>query len=163
MLAQLPPKPEILARQEEIVAALRAIIPAGPRGEGVIGEPLRLRAYETDGLSAYRQPPLAVVLPESTEQVAAVLRYCHENGIRVVPRGAGTSLSGGALPMADSVVIGMMRMNRVLEVDFEDRLAVVEAGVTNIGITKAVEGEGCLLYTSPSPRDVEESRMPSSA
>ena len=150
MLAQLPPKPEILARQEEIVAALRAIIPAGPRGEGVIGEPLRLRAYETDGLSAYRQPPLAVVLPESTEQVAAVLRYCHENGIRVVPRGAGTSLSGGALPMADSVVIGMMRMNRVLEVDFEDRLAVVEAGVTNIGITKAVEGEGFFYAPDPS-------------
>lgn len=150
MLAQLPPKPEILARQEEIVAALRAIIPTGPRGEGVIGEPLRLRAYETDGLSAYRQPPLAVVLPESTEQVAAVLRYCHRNGIRVVPRGAGTSLSGGALPMADSVVIGMMRMNRVLEVDFEDRLAVVEAGVTNIGITKAVEGEGFFYAPDPS-------------
>jgi glycolate oxidase len=79
------------------------------------------------------------VLPTTTEQVAAVLRYCHENGIRVVPRGAGTSLSGGALPLEDAVVIGLMRMNRILEIDFDDRLAVVEAGVTNLGITKAVE------------------------
>ncbi len=146
-MIRLPdPKPEVLARREEIVAALRAIVP----GEGVISEELRLKPYETDGLSAYRQPPLAVVLPTSTEQVAAVLRYCHGMGIRVIPRGAGTSLSGGALPLADAVVLGLMRMNRILEVDYANRLAVVEAGVTNLGITKAVEGDGFFYAPDPS-------------
>jgi len=140
------PKPEILARRAEIVAALAAIVP----GDGVISEPIRLKPYETDGLAAYRQVPLAVVLPETTEQVALVLRYCHANGIRVIPRGAGTSLSGGALPLADAVVIGLMRMNRILEVDFDNRLAVVEAGVTNIGITNAVAAEGFFYAPDPS-------------
>ena len=144
------PKPEILARRAEIVAALRAIVPDGPLGEGTIGDPIRLKPYETDGLAAYRQPPLAVVLPTSTGQVAAVLRYCHANGIRVVPRGAGTSLSGGALPLADAVVIGLMRMNRILEVDYADRLAVVEAGVTNLGITDHVAGDGFFYAPDPS-------------
>jgi len=146
MIALPPPNPAILARRGEIIAALRAICP----GESTISEPLRLKPYETDGLSAYRQPPLAVVLPNTTDQVAAVMRYCHENGIRVVPRGAGTSLAGGALPLADAVVIGLMRMNRILEVDFDDRLAVVEAGVTNLGITKAVEHEGFFYAPDPS-------------
>ena len=146
-MIRLPdPKPEVLARREEIVAALRTIVP----GDGVISAPLELRPYETDGLSAYRQPPLAVVLPTSTEQVAAVLRYCHGMGIRVIPRGAGTSLSGGALPLADAVVLGLMRMNRILEVDYANRLAVVEAGVTNLGITKAVEGDGFFYAPDPS-------------
>ncbi|WP_135469870.1 FAD-linked oxidase C-terminal domain-containing protein [Crenalkalicoccus roseus] len=150
-MVRLPePKTEILARREEIVAALRRLVPGGPLGEGVISEPLRLRPYETDGLTAYRQPPLAVVLPSSTEEVAAVLRYCHENGIRVVPRGAGTSLSGGALPLADAVVLGLMRLNRILEVDYANRLAVVEAGVTNLGITREVEGEGFFYAPDPS-------------
>ncbi|RAI56992.1 FAD-linked oxidase C-terminal domain-containing protein [Roseicella frigidaeris] len=150
-MIRLPdPKPAVLARRDEIVAALRALVPGGPLGEGVIGEALRLKPYETDGLSAYRQPPLAVVLPETTEQVAAVLRYCHANGIRVVPRGAGTSLSGGALPLADAVVIGLMRMNRILEVDYENRLAVVEAGVTNLGITNHVAGDGFFYAPDPS-------------
>jgi glycolate oxidase len=146
MIALPPPKPEILARRDRIVAALRDIVP----GEGTISEPIRLKPYETDGLSAYRQPPLAVVLPETTAQVASVMRYCREQGIRVVPRGAGTSLSGGALPLEDAVVIGLMRMNRILEVDFADRLAVVEAGVTNLGITKHVEGEGFFYAPDPS-------------
>jgi glycolate oxidase len=97
-MIELPaPDQSVLARRDEILAALRALVPPGTRGEGVIGDPIRLKPYETDGLSAYRQPPLAVVLPETTEQVAAVLRYCHANRIRIVPRGAGTSLSGGAL------------------------------------------------------------------
>ena len=93
-------------------------------------------------MSAYRQPPLAVVLPDTTEQVAAVMRFCHAGGIRVVPRGAGTSLSGGALPMADAVVVGLMRMSRILDIDYADRCATVQAGVTNIGITDAVKGRG---------------------
>ena len=146
VIAQPAPKPEILARRAEILAALSALVP----GDGVIGDPTRLKPYETDGLAAYRQVPLAVVLPRTPEQVAAVLRYCHETGLRVVPRGAGTSLSGGALPLADAVVIGLMRMNRILEIDLEDRFAVVEAGVTNIGITKAVEGDGFFYAPDPS-------------
>lgn len=145
-----PPNPAVLARRAEIVEALRKLVPDTPLGHGVIGDETRLKAYETDGLSAYRQPPLAVVLPTSTEQVAAVLRHCHENGIRVVPRGAGTSLSGGALPLADAVVIGLMRMNRILEVDYDNRLAVVEAGVTNIGITQAVMPAGFFYAPDPS-------------
>nr|WP_246527092.1 FAD-linked oxidase C-terminal domain-containing protein [Plastoroseomonas hellenica] len=140
------PKPGILAKRDAIIAALRALVP----GDGVIGEAIRLKPYETDGLSAYRQPPLAVVLPRTTAEVAAVLRYCHQEGVRVIPRGAGTSLSGGALPLADAVVIGLMRMNRILEVDYENRLAVVEAGVTNIGITQAVAGDGFFYAPDPS-------------
>jgi glycolate oxidase len=117
---------------------------------GVIAEPLRLRPYETDGLSAYRQPPMAVVLPETTEQLAAVLKLLHAYGARVIPRGAGTSLSGGALPLADAVVVGMMRMNRILEIDYADRLAVVQAGVTNLGITAAMQADGFFYAPDPS-------------
>jgi glycolate oxidase len=146
MIAQPEPKAEVLARRDSIVAALRKLLPES----GVIAEPLRLKPYETDGLAAYRQVPLAVVLPETTEQVAAVLALCHREGVRVVPRGAGTSLSGGALPMADSVVLGLMRMNRILEIDYADRLAVVQAGVTNIGITHAVQDEGYFYAPDPS-------------
>ena len=135
-----------LANRHAIIAGLRRIVP----GEGVIAEPRRLKPYETDGLAIYRQPPLAVVLPETTEQVAEILRFCHANGVRVVPRGAGTSLSGGALPLADSVVVGMMRMNRILEVDYADRLAVVQAGVTNLAITGAVQDHGFFYAPDPS-------------
>ena len=146
MIALPPPKAKILAQRDVILAALRAMLPE----DAVIGEAVRLKPYETDGLSAYRQVPLAVVLPRTTAEVAAVLRYCNDMGIRVVPRGAGTSLSGGALPLADAVVIGLMRMNRILEVDYENRLAVVEAGVTNIGITQAVAGDGFFYAPDPS-------------
>ena len=146
MIALPEPKASVLARREEILTRLKELI-----GEGaVIGEPIRLRVYETDGLAAYRQPPLAVVLPETTEQVAAVLKYCHAEGIRVIPRGAGTSLSGGALPLADAVVIGLMRMNRILSIDYDDRVAVVQAGVTNIGITEAVAKQGFFYAPDPS-------------
>jgi glycolate oxidase len=140
------PKPEIMARRDEIIAGLAALLPP----DGLIGEPIRLKPYETDGLTAYRQPPLAVVLPETTEQVAAILRFCHANGVRIIPRGAGTSLSGGALPLADAVVIGMMRMNRILDIDYADRCAVVQAGVTNIGITTAVAPHGFFYAPDPS-------------
>ena len=146
MIAQLAPNPRTLARRDAIIAGLRACVPA----TGLIAEPLRLKPYETDGLSAYRQPPLAVVLPETTDQVAAVLAFCHAEGVRVVPRGAGTSLSGGALPMEDSVVVGMMRMNRIIDIDYADRCAVVQAGVTNIGITQAVQARGFFYAPDPS-------------
>jgi glycolate oxidase len=145
-MQQPAPKPEILARRSEIVAGLRRLLP----GDAVIGEAISLKPYETDGLTAYRQIPLAVVLPATEAQVIAVLKFCHAQGIRVVPRGAGTSLSGGALPMADAVVVGMMRMNRITEINFADRYAVVQPGVTNLGITKAVEGEGFFYAPDPS-------------
>ncbi|MGE0419732.1 MAG: FAD-linked oxidase C-terminal domain-containing protein [Acetobacteraceae bacterium] len=146
MISLPPPKPDVLARRDAIVAGLRALLPE----DGLIAEPIRLKPYETDGLSAYRQPPLAVALPETTEQVAAVLKYCHQNGVRVVPRGAGTSLSGGALPLQDAVVVGLMRMNQILEVSYPDRFAVVQAGVTNIGITNAVAADGFFYAPDPS-------------
>lgn len=146
-MIRLPaPKPEVLARRPEILAGLARLVPT----DALITEGLRLRPYETDGLSAYRQMPMAVVLPRTTAEVAAVLRFCHQQGVRVIPRGAGTSLSGGALPLADAVVIGLMRMSRILEMNFEDRFAVVEAGVTNIGITQAVAGEGFFYAPDPS-------------
>ena len=146
MIRQPEPKADVLADRKAIVAGLQALVP----GDGVITETVRLKPYETDGLAAYRQPPLAVVLPETTEQVAAVLKFCHQHGVRIVPRGAGTSLSGGALPMADSVVIGLMRMNRILEIDFADRCATVQAGVTNLAITGAVADRGFFYAPDPS-------------
>lgn len=139
------PDQRVLARRDEIIAALRRIVP----GEGVIEKPHELRPYESDGLTAYRQPPMVVALPETVEQVAAILAYCRKQGIKVVPRGSGTSLSGGALPLADAVLLGMSRFNRVLHIDYEDRFAVVQPGVTNLAITKAVEGEG--FYYAPDP------------
>ena len=146
MIRQPEPKADVMARRPEIIAGLAKLLPA----DALITEPTRMKPYETDGLPAYRQMPLAVTLPRTTEEVAAVLRFCHLNGIRVIPRGAGTSLSGGALPLADSVVIGLMRMNAILEVDYDDRLAVVQAGVTNIGITNAVSADGFFYAPDPS-------------
>jgi glycolate oxidase len=139
------PDQGVITRRDEIAAALRRIV----AGEGVIlSEPER-RAYESDGLTAYRQPPLVVVLPSTVAEVAAVLRYCQAEGIKVVPRGAGTSLSGGALPLADGVLLGMAKFNRILDVDFDNRCVVAQPGVTNLGITHAVEGAG--FYYAPDP------------
>jgi glycolate oxidase len=135
---------DVLARQADIAAALREIVP-----DGVISEERELKPYESDGLTAYRQPPLLVVLPKTTEQVSQVLAWCHKEGINVVPRGAGTSLSGGALPLADGVLLGLARMNQVLEIDYIDRVAIVQPGVTNLAITQAVAGEG--FYYAPDP------------
>ncbi|MBZ8133508.1 FAD-linked oxidase C-terminal domain-containing protein [Afifella sp. IM 167] len=139
------PKAEILARREEIAAELRRIVP----GEGVVSDPDGMRPFETDGLTAYRQLPMVVVLPETVAQVSRILRYCHDNSIRVVPRGSGTSLSGGALPLADGVLLVMSRFNKVLEVDFDNRVAVVQPGVTNLAVTRAVEHRG--FYYAPDP------------
>jgi glycolate oxidase len=145
MTLRMPaPDAAVLARRAEIAAALRTIV-----ADGVIDETASLRAYESDGLTAYRQPPMLAVLPETTAQVAAILRYCSANGIRVVPRGAGTSLSGGALPLADGVLLGMARFNRVLAIDYDDRIAVVQPGVTNLAVSQAVEAEG--FYYAPDP------------
>src|SRR5512135_1006371 len=135
----------VLSRRSAIVEALRAIVP----GEGVIDSAAEMLPYESDGLMAYRQPPMVVVLPDTTEQVSKVLKYCFEQGIKVVPRGSGTSLSGGALPLADAVLLGLGKFKRVLEIDYEDRVAVVQPGVTNLAITQAVEGRG--FYYAPDP------------
>ena len=135
----------VLARRAEIARALRQIVP----GEGVIVAEEELRAYESDGLTAYRTLPLLVVLPSTVEQVSEVLKYCHREKLKVVPRGAGTSLSGGALPLADGIVLGLGKFNRVLEIDFDNRCARVQPGVTNLGITKAVEHAG--FYYAPDP------------
>src|SRR5579871_4917532 len=135
----------VLKRRREIVRALRTMVPA----EGVIDTEREMRPYQSDGLTAYRQLPMVVVLPHTTDQVAAVLRYCHQNGIKVVPRGAGTSLSGGALPLGDGVLLGLSKFNRIREIDFDDRVAVVEPGVTNLAVSTAVEHAG--FYYAPDP------------
>src|SRR5947199_1391004 len=139
------PDGAIIARRDEIAADLRRIVP----GEGVIVSEPERRAYESDGLTAYRQPPLVVVLPSTIAEVASVLRYCKAEGIKVVPRGAGTSLSGGALPLADGVLLGLAKFNRILDIDYHNRCVVAQPGVTNLGITHAVEGAG--FYYAPDP------------
>src|SRR3954466_10107873 len=135
----------VLARRAEIVAALRAIVP----GEGVIDSAAEMRAYESDGLTAYRQPPMVVVLPDTTEQVSLVLKYCAGQGIKVVPRGSGTSLSGGALPLEDGVLLGLGKFKRIREIDFDNRAVVTEPGVTNLAISQAVAHAG--FYYAPDP------------
>jgi glycolate oxidase len=139
------PDQTVLSRRGRIVAGLRAIVP----GEGVIAAEREMRPYESDGLTAYRQLPMVVVLPETTQQVSRVLAFCHAERIKVVPRGAGTSLSGGALPLEDGVLLGMAKFNRIREIDFANRVAVVEPGVTNLAVTQAVEQAG--FYYAPDP------------
>ncbi len=140
-----PPDPTTMSRKPQIVRALRKIVP----GEGVIAEEDALGAYESDGLTAYRQRPLAVVLPSQTSEVAAILRFCQKEGIKVVPRGAGTSLSGGALPLADGIVLGLGKFNAILDIDYENRCVVAQPGVTNLSVTRAVEDRG--FYYAPDP------------
>ncbi len=140
------PDPAIVGRTSEIVAGLAAIVGA----DAVISTSDERRAYETDAFTAYRAAPLAVVLPASTEEVAAILEFLNENRVKVVARGAGTSLSGGALPSVDCVVVGLSRLNRILAVDYEDRVATVQAGVTNINITNAVAARGFFYAPDPS-------------
>ena len=146
MTLKMPEADEaVLGRRADIVAALRAIVP----GEGVIDSAAEMLPYESDGLTAYRQPPMVVVLPDTTEQVAAVLKYCHAERIKVVPRGAGTSLSGGALPLKDGVLLGLGKFKRVREIDYDNRCVVVEPGVTNLAISQAVADRG--FYYAPDP------------
>ncbi len=143
----LMPKPDrdIIARRKDIIGAMQAIVP----GEGVIADEDELRAYDCDGLTAYKQLPLIVVLPENTEQVSKVLKYCHSNNVKVVPRGAGTGLSGGALPLADGITLGLGRFSEIVEIDYQNRCVVTQPGVTNLGITQAVEDSG--FYYAPDP------------
>ncbi|MEM7197578.1 MAG: FAD-linked oxidase C-terminal domain-containing protein [Pseudomonadota bacterium] len=133
-------------RAGQIYADLRSIIPASGN---VISDEAGRRAYETDALSAYRNMPLAVVLPETVEEVARVLQYCHENALHIVPRGAGTSLSGGALPVRDGIVLAMGKFNKILEIDLDNRCMRVQPGVTNLAISNAVADDG--FYYAPDP------------
>ncbi|HWA42799.1 MAG TPA: FAD-linked oxidase C-terminal domain-containing protein [Hypericibacter adhaerens] len=141
------PEPDaaIIQRRREIAAALGRFLPP----DAIVVEEAMRRAYESDGLSAYRQLPLLVTLPRTTAEVAAILSFCQREGIKVVPRGAGTSLSGGALPLADGILLGMARFNRVLDIDPVNRCAVVQPGVTNLAISEAVRPLG--FYYAPDP------------
>ena len=141
------PKPDasVLVRRGAIAEALRAIV----SGEGVIDHPDELRVYDSDALTAYRQPPMLVVLPETTDQVSRILAYCYAEGVKVVPRGSGTSLSGGALPLADGVLLALGKFNRILEIDYENRCVTVQPGVANLAISNAVAERG--FYYAPDP------------
>ncbi|MCC5985700.1 MAG: FAD-binding protein [Rhodobacteraceae bacterium] len=144
---QMPqPDATVLDRRARIIARLQEILPA----DAVIHDAHAIRAYECDALTAYRCPPLAVVLPGSTAEVAAVLRICHAEGVPVIPRGSGTGLAGGALPTADSVLLGVARMRDVLEVDYDNRFVRVQTGITNLAVTGAVEGDGFFYAPDPS-------------
>jgi glycolate oxidase len=137
------PDQQTLAKASSIISHLRKI------SKNVLSEEEEKAVYETDGLSVHRQRPIAVVLPENTEEVSKVLKYCYENNIKVVPRGAGTGLSGGALPLKDCVLVGLGKFNKILETDFENRCVVTQPGVTNLAITGAVQHEG--FYYAPDP------------
>ena len=142
------PKPDeaVLSRKALIVARLQDVLPDA----AVISDEMETRAYECDALTAYKCPPLAVVLPGSTEEVVAALKVCHEMGVPVVPRGSGTSLAGGALPTADSVILGVARLNEVLEIDYDNRYIRVQSGRTNLSVTGAVETDGFFYAPDPS-------------
>jgi len=144
---QMPePNASVLSKRARIVAQLAEVLPP----ESVIHDPTETRAYECDALTAYRCPPLAVVLPTSTAEVAAVLKICHEEGVPVVPRGSGTSLAGGAMPTADSVILGVAKLREVLEIDLPNRAIRVQAGITNLAVTQAVESDGFFYAPDPS-------------
>ena len=142
------PKPDnnIMFRRSNIIEGLLAVLPA----ECVITSEDERRPYETDAFTAYRNMPLAVVLPRNTQEVSAVLRYCHTQGVPVVPRGAGTSLAGGAIPQEDAIVIGVSKMSKILEIDYANRYARVQSGVTNLAVTGAVSAEGFFYAPDPS-------------
>ncbi len=145
-IAFLPPRKTVLDRRDIIVSDLADLLPKGC----LVSEPRGLVPFETDAFIAYRNVPLAVALPETTAQVAAVLKYCSRYGIPVVPRGAGTSLSGGAIPQSDAVVIGLSKLSRILDVDYANRTATVQAGVTNLNISEAVSADGYFYAPDPS-------------
>jgi glycolate oxidase len=142
----LEPRASVLSRRREIVADLLDLLPPGC----LVHEPRELVPFETDAFVSYRRLPLAVALPETTQQVAAVMKYCHRYGVPVVPRGAGTSLSGGAIPQEDAVVVGLSKMAKILDVDFANRTATVQAGVTNLAISEAVSADGYFYAPDPS-------------
>lgn len=144
---QMPtPDALTLAKKDALTARLREVMPA----DAVIDDPAETRAYECDGLSAYRCPPMLAVLPASTQEVSDIMRICHEMHVPVVPRGSGTSLAGGAMPTADSVILGVARLNAVLDTNYADRTITVQSGRTNLSVTGAVEQDGFFYAPDPS-------------
>ncbi|MBT7221259.1 MAG: FAD-binding protein [Marinovum sp.] len=142
------PKPDrsVIDRKALIVDALCKVLPS----DSVIFDEHETRAYECDGLTAYRCPPMVAVLPRTSQECAAAMRVCHEMNVTVVPRGAGTSLAGGALPTADCVILGTARLKDVLEVDYNNRIIRVQTGVTNLSVTGMVEDDGYFYAPDPS-------------
>ncbi|MBB2963228.1 FAD-linked oxidase C-terminal domain-containing protein [Methylobacterium sp. R2-1] len=140
------PDADVVARREAIIEGLSALVAP----EALVTTEDERRAFETDGLTAYRKMPLAVVLPSTTREVSAVMAFCHANGVRVVPRGAGTSLAGGAIAQEDAIILGVGKMTRILDLDFANRIARVEAGITNLAISGAVAHEGFFYAPDPS-------------
>ncbi len=139
------PEPQILAARDNVLSSLAEIVSA----DNLITDPTGLQTYESDGLAAYRETPLAVVLPETTEEVSDILRTCHQAGVKVVPRGSGTGLSGGALPLRDGILLGLGKFNRILEIDYENLCVTVQPGVTNLTISQTVSASG--FYYAPDP------------
>ena len=135
----------IISRKDEIVKNLSRLTNL----ENVLSHADEIKPYETDALAVYTQTPLAVVLPENTNEVSEILKYCYQENIKVIPRGAGTGLSGGALPLQDAIVLGLGKFNKILKIDFENRCVVTQPGVTNLGITHAVQHKG--FYYAPDP------------
>ena len=140
------PSAAVLSKKSHIVRRLNKVLPA----ESVISEEHETRAYECDALTAYRCLPMIAVLPETTKQVSDILRICHEEGVPVVPRGSGTSLAGGAMPTADCVILGVAKLNNVLETDYDNRLIRVQSGRTNLSVSGAVEEDGFFYAPDPS-------------
>ncbi|WP_170372497.1 FAD-linked oxidase C-terminal domain-containing protein [Ruegeria arenilitoris] len=140
------PNPDVLARKANVLAHLRQVLPE----DAIIADPAETRAYECDALTAYKCAPMIAVLPSSTQEVSDILRICHDEGVPVVPRGAGTSLAGGALPTADCVILGVARMNEVLQVDYDNRFIRVQTGRTNLSVTGAVEEQDFFYAPDPS-------------
>ena len=136
---------KLISKKVDIVADLKKIIKA----ENVLDHEDETRPFETDALTAYKQKPFAVVFPENTKEVSKILAYCNQERIKVVPRGAGTGLSGGALPLADSLLICLGKFNKIINVDYKNRCVVAQPGVTNLSITQAVEDKD--FYYAPDP------------
>ncbi len=140
------PDASVLSRKAQIVERLSNVLPP----HAVISDERETHAYECDALTAYKCPPLCAVLPTNTQEVSDVLRICHEMGVPVVPRGSGTSLAGGALPTADCVILGVAKMNGVIETNYDDRYIRVQSGRTNLSVTGAVETDGFFYAPDPS-------------
>ncbi|APG45977.1 FAD-linked oxidase C-terminal domain-containing protein [Phaeobacter porticola] len=140
------PDPAILAQKADLVSRLSAVLPQ----DALVHDLAETRAYECDALTAYKCPPMLVALPRSTQEVSDILRICHAAGVPVVPRGAGTSLAGGALPTADCVILGVARMNEVLDTDYDNRIIRVQTGRTNLSVSGAVEEEDFFYAPDPS-------------
>ena len=134
-----------ILNRDKIVNKLKRII----KSENVLDHNDEIKPYETDALSAYKQKPLAVVLPENTQEVSNILKYCNEEKIKIIPRGAGTGLSGGALPLNDAILLGLGKFNKILEIDFDNKCVIAQPGVTNLSITQAVQHKG--FYYAPDP------------